>query len=168
MYFTDAIVLSKTDVGEADAVFSLYTKEYGKIHARAQGIKKGKAKLRGHLETLALSHVGFVTTKNGERLIYAEASAMWPGIRADFERMRAAMYFASLVDSATFAGESDPDVWSHLKSAFGALERGGGGGGGRGRYFDSWPFDSASGIIDVRSLFELVISFASRTCWIAP
>ena len=122
MYFTDAIVLSRTDIGEADAIFSLYTKEYGKIRARAQGIKKGRAKLRGHLETLALSRVGFVATKNGERLIYAEASAMWPGIRADFECLRAAIYFASLVDSATFVGEPDPDVWSHLKSAFGALE----------------------------------------------
>ncbi|KKW18375.1 MAG: DNA repair protein RecO [Candidatus Sungbacteria bacterium GWC2_49_10] len=122
MHFTDAIVLSRIDVGEADAVFSLYTKEYGKVRARAQGVKKENAKLRGHLETLALSHIGFVATKNGERLIYAEASATWPCIRADFERLRAAMYFVSLVDSATFAGEPDPDVWSHLQRAFAALE----------------------------------------------
>lgn len=122
MYFTDAIVLSRTDVGEADAIFSLYTKEYGKIRARAQGVKKENAKLRGHLETLALSRVGFVATKNGERLIYAEAFETWPGIKADFERMRAGIYFTSLVDSATFAGESDPEVWNLLQSAFGALE----------------------------------------------
>lgn len=122
MYFTDAIVLSKTDVGEADAVFSLYTKEYGKIRGRAQGVKKENAKLRGHLETLALSRVGFVATKNGERLIYAEALDTWPGIRADFERMRAGIYFASLVDGATFAGERDPEVWNLLQNAFVSLE----------------------------------------------
>ena len=122
MYFTDAIVLSRTDVGEADAVFSLYTKEYGKIRARAQGVKKGNAKLRGHLETLAVSRVGFVTARHGERLIYAEALETWPDITSDLERMRAAMYFVSLVDSATFAGEPDPDVWSHLQSALRALD----------------------------------------------
>lgn len=122
MHFTDAIVLSRTDVGEADAIFSLYTKEYGKIRGRAQGIKKENAKLRGHLETLALSRVGFVATKNGERLIYAEASRARPGIRADFERMRAAIYFASLVDLASFPGESDPAVWNLLENALRALE----------------------------------------------
>lgn len=122
MHFTDAIVLSKTDVGEADAIFSLYTKEYGKIRGRAQGVKKENAKLRGHLETLALSRIGFVTTKNGERLIYAEASEAWSAIRADFERMRGAIYFISLVDLATFAGEPDPAVWNLLKSALRALE----------------------------------------------
>lgn len=122
MYFTDAIVLSKIDVGEADAIFSLYTKEYGKIRGRAQGVKKENAKLRGHLETLAFSRVGFVITKNGERLIYAEALEIWPGIRADFERICAGIYFASLVDLATFAGEPDPAVWNLLESAFGALE----------------------------------------------
>lgn len=122
MHFTDAIVLSRTDVGEADAVFSLYTKEYGKIRARAQGVKKENAKLRGHLETLVLSRVGFVVTKNGERLIYAEASEAWPGIRADFARMRGAIYFTSLVDLATFASESDPEVWNLLQNALRALE----------------------------------------------
>ncbi len=110
------------DVGEADVIFSLYTKDFGKIRARAQGVKKQNAKLRGHLETLALSRVGFVATKNGERLIYAEAAETWPRIRADFECLRAAMYFVSLVDLATFAGEPDPEVWSHLQSAFRALE----------------------------------------------
>ncbi|OGZ96791.1 MAG: DNA repair protein RecO [Candidatus Sungbacteria bacterium RIFCSPHIGHO2_01_FULL_50_25] len=122
MYFTDALVLSRIDVGEADALFSLYTKEHGKIRARAQGIKKPEAKLRGHLETLNMARIGFVAARYGERLIYAEAAHAWPGIRSDIERMRAAMYFASLVDDATFPGESDPDVWNLLQSAFRALE----------------------------------------------
>ena len=122
MYFTDAIVLSRVDVGEADTVFSLYTKKYGKIRARAQGVKKENAKLRGHLETFGISRVGFVQTKQGERLIYAEALEGFGAIRSDVERMKTALYVAALLDEATFPGEPDLPIWELLRRTLGAIE----------------------------------------------
>ena len=53
MYTTEGIILKKIDVGEANALFTIYTKDYGKIRAVAQGVKKEGAKLQGHLEPLA-------------------------------------------------------------------------------------------------------------------
>ncbi len=122
MYFTDAIVLSRKGIGENDALFSLYTKDFGKIHARAQGIKKEGAKLRGHLEVLNISLIGFVLGKNGERLIYAEARNTLPAMRAKIEFMEKAFYILSLVDKAILPGERDLSLWTLLLASLSRLE----------------------------------------------
>ena len=47
-----AIVLKKREVGETDRLYTLYTREGGKVTAIGRGVRKPKAKLAGHLETL--------------------------------------------------------------------------------------------------------------------
>ena len=123
MYFTLAIVLSSGAAGESDGLYSLYTKDFGKIRARAQGVKKVDAKLRGHLETLALSRVGFVQTRHGERLVYAEALEGFGAIRSDIERMKTALYVAALLDEAIFPGEPDLPVWGLLERTLAEIEK---------------------------------------------
>lgn len=114
MYSTEGIVLKRVDAGEADQLFSVYTKEYGKIRARAQGVKKETAKLKGHLEPLSRAHIGFVIGKSGERLTHAVLADFWPAIRRDFAREAAARYIAELFDEQCFPGESDPALWKLL------------------------------------------------------
>lgn len=125
MHFTDAIALSKIPLGEADMLFFLYTKDFGKIRARAQGVKKPEAKLRGHLEAFNAARVGFIETRKGERLIYAEAIEVWPRIREDFDRTSAASYFTALLDHSTFPGERDGALWEHLYQGLRSLEENG-------------------------------------------
>lgn len=47
---TNGIILRKTDYSEADRIFSILTKEFGKISAIAKGVRKVKSRLGGHLE----------------------------------------------------------------------------------------------------------------------
>lgn len=125
MYTTDAIVLKKTESGEADALFTLYTKEYGKIRALAQGVRKNEAKLKGHLEPLNLASISFVLGKNGERLTHAALINPWPAIWGSFEKLKAAHAVADLADKNTMPGERDPHLWELLLRGFEALERSG-------------------------------------------
>lgn len=122
MYTTQGIILKKTGFGEADALYTIYTKDYGKIRARAQGVKKEGAKLKGHLETLNLARIGFILGKNGERLTHAELQNAWLGIRGDFEKLGAAVYMTELVDRHCLTGEKDEALWRLLTDSFGELE----------------------------------------------
>lgn len=79
---TDAIVLKKLDIGEHDILYALYTRDCGKVVARATGIRKNEAKLRGHLETLSLSAVRLITGRNGEKLIGATLINFWEQMRS--------------------------------------------------------------------------------------
>lgn len=122
MYTTEGIILKKIDAGEADALFTIYTKDFGKMRALAKGIKKEGAKLKGHLEPLSFSAVSFVLGKNGERLTHAELMNSWRIARTNWERLRAAYVIASLVDQECLPGERDKKVWSLLLTYFRALE----------------------------------------------
>lgn len=117
--------MKKTDSGEADALFTLYTKEYGKIRARAQGVKKEGAKLKGHLEPLSLSSVSFVLGKNGERLTGSSLINYWPSIRNNLEKLRLALEVAESVDRNCFPGQKDEMIWGELLSGLNFLENSG-------------------------------------------
>ncbi len=53
-YKYTGIILGKRDIGETDRIYNVYTLEQGKISAIARGVRKGKAKLAGHLENFYL------------------------------------------------------------------------------------------------------------------
>lgn len=115
--------MRKVGVGEADALYFIYTKDFGKIRARAQGVKKEGAKLKGHLEVLSHSSVGFVLGKNGERLTQAQIINSWPGIRNDLDKLKAALYAVGLVDKYCLVGEKDKKLWELLLESFKELEQ---------------------------------------------
>jgi len=55
VYKTEAIVLKRVNVGEADKILTLYTPNPGKLSAIAKGVRRPKSKLGGHLELLTHS-----------------------------------------------------------------------------------------------------------------
>lgn len=56
-YNYTAIILKKKKIGETDRLYTFYTLESGKIQSIGRGIRKPKAKLAGHLETLSQSDI---------------------------------------------------------------------------------------------------------------
>ena len=49
-YQTNAIVLKREDIFEADRLYHLYTEDFGQVKAIAGSVRKINAKLSGHLE----------------------------------------------------------------------------------------------------------------------
>ena len=59
-YFTEAFVIDKKANGESDGLVVLYTKDLGRVTAKAKSIKKITSKLNGHLEPLNLVQLRLV------------------------------------------------------------------------------------------------------------
>lgn len=114
MYSTEGIVLTKIPAGEADALVTLYTRDFGKIRALVQGVKKEEAKLKGHVEPITLSRIQFVDGRRGERLTYAAAIHLFPRTRGDFQTYTAASRMVNLVDASCFPGQKDEPIWNLL------------------------------------------------------
>lgn len=123
MHTTEGIILRKVGVGEADALHIIYTKDFGKIRALAQGVKKEGAKLKGHLEPLNQSVVSFVFGKNGERLTQAILINFWPALRQDPGKLRAACQIVELVDQNCLEGEKDEPLWRLILESLIFLEK---------------------------------------------
>lgn len=98
LYKTEAIVLRGRRLGEADRILTLYTPAFGKIDAKAKGVRKTTSRMSGHLQPftrcmlqLAQGHVSDVVTG-------CETLESFQGLRDDLERMSRALYACELVD----------------------------------------------------------------------
>jgi recombinational DNA repair protein (RecF pathway) len=69
-YVTDAIVLKKDPFGDLDGRYTLFTKRFGRIMAKAKSSRKITSKLAPHLEPGIVAKVRFIETK-GTQLIDA-------------------------------------------------------------------------------------------------
>jgi DNA repair protein RecO len=57
---TTAIVLSRTDYGEADRIVTMLTPDHGKLRLMARGVRKVKSRLAGGIELFSVSEIGFM------------------------------------------------------------------------------------------------------------
>lgn len=122
MHTTEAIVLGRTPVGEADFLVTFYTEEFGKLRARALGVRKETAKLKGHIEVLNRVEMRFVVGKSGARLTHATMTEHWPRVRSNADRVGAGIALASTVDEHCFEYMKDDGIWRFLTNALVELE----------------------------------------------
>ncbi len=57
---TQAIVLSRTNYGEADRIISVLTPDKGKVRLVAKGVRKIKSKMAGGIELFSVSTIGYI------------------------------------------------------------------------------------------------------------
>ncbi len=60
---TQAILLSRTNYGEADRILSAITPDYGKRRLMAKGVRKERSKLAGGIELFSISHITYIPGK---------------------------------------------------------------------------------------------------------
>ncbi len=59
-FSTKAVVLTRTDYGEADRIMTFLTSEEGKVRAMAKGVRKAKSKLAGGIELFSVSDITYI------------------------------------------------------------------------------------------------------------
>ena len=86
---TKAIVLRRTNYGEADRILQLLTPSHGKVTAMAKGVRREKSKLAGGIELFAVSDVTLVSGKGDFwTLTGAKMDTFFAHIMTDYERMQ--------------------------------------------------------------------------------
>src|ERR1700730_8291436 len=113
-YATEAIVLKRTDLGEADRMLVLFTPVKGKIHAVAKGTRRPISKLAGHVDLLCRSQLQLALGRNLDIVTQAEGRENFLHLRSDLWHMTCGFYLAELVDR--FVEDSTPhlDIYSLL------------------------------------------------------
>lgn len=72
-YQTEALVLGNREMGEADRVIALFTRDFGLVRARASSIRTERSKMRFAVQDYARAGVSLVRGKRGWRLAGASA-----------------------------------------------------------------------------------------------
>lgn len=120
-YRTQGFVLKKTDLWEADQVFSIYTQDFGKLEILGKAIRKIKSKLRSGAELFYLSETEFIQGKTYKTLTDAVVIDKFKNIRSDLERLKIAYQVAETTDNLISGQEKDEKIWNLLNEVFDKL-----------------------------------------------
>jgi DNA repair protein RecO (recombination protein O) len=99
LYKTEAIVLRQRKLGEADRILTLHTPAYGKLDAKAKGVRKTTSRMSGHLQPLSRCMVQLARGRSGLDVIAGcETLESFQALREDLDRLSRALYAAELAD----------------------------------------------------------------------
>lgn len=120
-YSSEGIVLARRTYGEADRILVVYSKNYGKIHLIARGVRKPESRKRGSLEVF--SHIKFSAArgKNLDILTEAEIIDSFPTIRKNLRKVAVAYYLMEVVGRVTREDEKNVELYSLLTEYLGNL-----------------------------------------------
>jgi len=100
-YQTEAIIIRKAKLGEADRILTLYTPQLGKIRVVAKGVRRPRSKLSGHLELLTHSMVSLVRGRNLDTVTGSQTIASFLPLKSDLQLTACGLYISELVDQFT-------------------------------------------------------------------
>ncbi len=118
---TQAIILNRTNYGEADRIISFLTPDHGKVKAIAKGVRKTKSKLAGGIELFSTSDISFIPGKREISTVVSTRLIKHYGhIVKDLDHINAAYALIKRLDRAT---EDEPEAayFYLLEASFEAL-----------------------------------------------
>lgn len=121
-YSTEAIILKRTDVGEADRILTLFTPSKGKFHAIAKGIRRPISKKAGHLELLSHSQLQVAMGRNLDIITQAEGRESFLHLRTEIWHMTCGFYLAELVNAFIEDHTQNMDIYLLLLEMLRNLE----------------------------------------------
>ncbi|MFC2019397.1 DNA repair protein RecO [Chloroflexota bacterium] len=113
-YQTEAIVLKKTKLGEADRILTFYTPRLGKIQAVAKGVRRPRSKMSGHLELLTHSLVSLARGRNLDTVTGAQTIDGFFKLKGDLGLTSCGLYVTELVHQFTADHVEDPRLFGLL------------------------------------------------------
>jgi DNA repair protein RecO (recombination protein O) len=113
-YASEAIILKRSDLGEADRVITLFAPYKGKFHAVAKGARRPISKLAGHLELLNRSQLQLAQGRNLDIITQAEVRENFLRLRVELWHMTCGFYLAELVDRFVEERVQHTDIYTLL------------------------------------------------------
>jgi DNA repair protein RecO (recombination protein O) len=98
IYRTEGVVLRRQDLGEADRLTTIYSRDYGKLRLVAKGVRKPRSRKAGHLEPF--TRVSLLIARGRELDIITQVETIddFSGFRYDLDQLGRASYIVELLD----------------------------------------------------------------------
>jgi DNA repair protein RecO (recombination protein O) len=110
-YQTEAIVIKKTKLGEADSILTFFTPRLGKIQGFARSLRKPGSRMAGHLEILSHSTVSFARGRNIDTVTGAQTIDALLALRDDLWLTSCGLYVLELVHQFTAEHQENQELF---------------------------------------------------------
>jgi DNA repair protein RecO (recombination protein O) len=118
-YRTEAIVIRRSDFGEADRLLTLFSQERGKLRAIGKGARKPQSRKTGHVELFMRSRFLVAEGRDLDIVTQAEMVEAYAALRGDLVRATYASYAVELLDRFTVDDDPHRDIYELLATALG-------------------------------------------------
>jgi DNA repair protein RecO (recombination protein O) len=114
VYRTEAVVLRRQDLGEADRLLTVYSLDRGKLRLVAKGVRRPRSRKAGHLEPFTRVKLLLARGRELDIITQAEAIETYPGIQDDLIRFGQASYTVELLDRFTVDRDENQTLYRLL------------------------------------------------------
>lgn len=118
----EGIILKRQNIGEADRILTVLTKESGKIHVKAKGVRKITSKRSSHIEPLNLCTLSLYKGHSMPILTEVVAMENFSALKENLEKIGFAYHLCELVDGLCPANEENSSVFTLLIDVFKEME----------------------------------------------
>ena len=122
-YKIEGIVLKRRNLGEADRILTVLSKESGKISLKAPGVRRIPSRRSSHVELLNHSQFTLYGSSKTFFPVVTEAQTVenFSPIKDDLEKIGYAYYICELVNGLCAENQENRNVFFHLKSTLSYL-----------------------------------------------
>lgn len=120
-YRTEAVVIRRSDFGEADRLLTLFSADRGKLRAIAKGARKPQSRKTGHVELFMRSKFLLAEGRDLDIITQAEMQNAYPHLRDDLVRTTYAAYTVELLDRLTVYDDPHRDIYALLVQTLEAI-----------------------------------------------
>jgi DNA repair protein RecO (recombination protein O) len=107
LYKSEAIIIRRSDLGEADRILTIFTPNFGKLRVVAKGVRKITSRLAGHVELFTRSQMLLAKARNLDIVTQSETVDAYRPLHDDLSRIAHASYVSEMLDAFT------PDALEH-------------------------------------------------------
>jgi DNA repair protein RecO (recombination protein O) len=129
LYTTEAIVLARRNLGEADRIYDVFSVRHGRLSIIAKGARKAESRNGRSLDLLNRVMIQLYRGRNLDTVRGVETVATHPGLRSDLDAFGHACYLAELVRAMTQDHQPNEQVFTLLAETLSLLSDG----------VDAWP-----------------------------
>ena len=124
-YKIEGIILKRRNLGEADRVLTILSKESGKISIKAPGVRKIHSRRSSHVELLNHSLFTIYSSSKSFMPIVTEAQTLedFSPIKNNLHKIGYAYYICELINGLCAENQENRSVFFHLKSTLLALSK---------------------------------------------
>lgn len=125
-YKTTGIVLRRMNLGEADRIITVLTRDHGKVRAVAKGVRRIKSRMAGHLEPFGAVEMMFATGRNLDVITSARLIRSGDAIAGAPESLSYGFLLAEMLDKLVEEGVEQAALYEVVEACYDDLAQMGG------------------------------------------
>ncbi|MDP3941726.1 MAG: DNA repair protein RecO [bacterium] len=122
-YKTEGIIINRRNVGEADRLLTVFTRDHGKLSVKAKGIRRVPSRRSAHVELLNTVILTLYQASRSPILTEATATDTCSDLKEDLQKIGFAYHICELVDGLCPENQEHHQVYFLLKNTLHRLSR---------------------------------------------